>query len=239
MSTLLSLRILSKALVVESGVSVDFDATRLRSVSDGVILDPKATAIRDDQIRSKKRVLMLGRIAEWKGQHVFIRAARRLCENDRSTEFIVAGAATTEADAKYERRLRASVESLGLSGRILFTGVVQDVPTLLTTVDVVVHCSTSPEPFGQVIIEAMAASVVVVASNLGGPTEIIRDGVNGRLFPPADDAALARVLRELLDDAWSRRRLAIAGRRTVEEHFRIDQTVTKICQLYLKYAPSR
>jgi glycosyltransferase involved in cell wall biosynthesis len=229
----------TKALVVEGGISAEFWARRLHTVPDGVMSNPKAASVGSDRIQSKKRVLMLGRIAEWKGQHVFIRAARRLCENDRSTEFIVAGAATTEADAKYERQLRASVESLGLSGRILFTGVVQDVPTLLTTVDVVVHCSTSPEPFGQVIIEAMAASVVVVASNLGGPTEIIRDGVNGRLFPPADDAALARVLRELLDDAWSRRRLAIAGRRTVEEHFRIDQTVTKICQLYLKYAPSR
>jgi len=235
-STLASLGNPSKPVVVEGGVSADFGFTRLHTVPDGVVLGPKGASVGGDGIHSKKRVLMLGRIAEWKGQHVFVRAARRLCENDPSTEFIIAGGPTTEADAEYEKQLRASVESLGLSGRILFAGVVQDVPSLLSAVDVVVHCSTSPEPFGQVIIEAMAASVAVVASNQGGPTEIIRDGVNGRLVPASDDVALARAMRELLDDATSRRRLAIAGRRTVEERFGIDQTVARICQIYQEYS---
>jgi glycosyltransferase involved in cell wall biosynthesis len=238
-STLASLENPPRAVVVEGGVLSDFGLTRYHTVPDGVVLGLRATSDRDDdETRSKKRVLMLGRIAEWKGQHVFVRAARRLCESDRSTEFIIAGGATTEADAEYERQLRASVEALGLSGRILFAGVVQDVPALLSTADVVVHCSTSPEPFGQVVIEAMAASIAVVASNLGGPTEIIRDGVNGRLFPPSDDVALAGTLRELLDNASLRRQLAIAGHQTAEDRFGIDRTAARICQLYREYAVS-
>ncbi len=206
----------------------------VHTVYDGVRCDAqRAEDARDD---TRHRVLMLGRIAEWKGQHVFVRAAQRLCADDQETQFLIVGGATNDADAEYERRLRASVATAELSGRIAFAGVVRDVSALLHGADLLVHCSTSPEPFGLVVIEAMAAAVPVVAANLGGPAEVIRDGANGRLYPAGDDGALATILEELLADGVERRRLGMAGRRMVEERFDIRQTAGQVAAIYRQYA---
>ncbi len=186
-----------------------------------------------------RRVLLLGRLAEWKGQLVFVRAVQRLCERDATPEFVIVGGATTDADATYAASLRALVRDCGLAARIQFTGFHEDVPELLRSVDILVHCSVSPEPLGLVILEAMRAGVPVVATNLGGPAEIIRDGENGRLYPPSDDAAMARVLQELLESPEARRRLAAAGRATVVERFSIERTVDALGRIYRRCAARR
>lgn len=227
----------ARTFVVSSGVPTGMQLGPLHVVFDGVSPNPQDTVSLDRREAQGHRVLMLGRIAEWKGQHVFVHAAQRLCEDDQLTKFIIAGGATTAADAAYERNLRALVEASGLSGRIVFAGVVHEVERFLNTVDLLVHCSTSPEPFGQVIIEGMAASLPVVATNIGGPAEIISDNVNGRLYPPGDDAALARIIRDLLDDAGSRFRLANAARQTVDTSFGIDHTARQVAEIYHRYAP--
>ena len=205
----------------------------VKVVPDGIAVDwlGEATAPRRGRRRGL-RVVMLGRIARWKGQDVFVTAAARLCEHDPTTTFLVAGNATTEADAAFERDLRSQVDRAGLSDRIQFLGLVDDVPDLLRSVDLAVHCSTSPEPFGQVILEAMAASVPVVATALGGPAEIITNGVDGRLVPPGDDEALARVLAELLRHGALRRQLAARGLETVRNRFGIQQTARQVAAVY-------
>lgn len=224
-----------KKPIVEGGGKAFSRLPGIHTVPDGVRYSGDGAAFRSGQVPIRRRVLMLGRVAEWKGQHVFVRAASRLCQEDPDTEFIIAGGATTEADSLYERQLRASVEAAGLSRRIVFLGMVQDVPSLLQSSDVLVHCSISPEPLGQVIIEAMAATVPVVAANLGAPAEIIRDGVDGRLYTAGDHAGLAHVLRELLDDPAARCRLAMAGRQTVEERFGLERTVNQISEIYRRH----
>jgi glycosyltransferase involved in cell wall biosynthesis len=204
--------------VVPDGI----DAVRFTSTASPVQVGPQAAA----------RVLLLGRIAEWKGQHVFIEAARRLVRRHRDVLFLIAGGATTAADARYTRELQRLVECDRLGDRIVFTGMVRDPASLLWGADILVHCSTSPEPFGQVIVEAMAASVPVIATRLGAPTAIIEDGVNGRLVPPGDAAALARALDDLLGDAAARRRLAAAGLTRVRESYGIERTVRSLTALY-------
>jgi glycosyltransferase involved in cell wall biosynthesis len=109
---------------------------------------------------------------------------------------------------------------------------VRDIQRHIATLDVVVHASIIPEPFGQVIIEGMAAGKPVIASRGGGATEIVIDGVSGLLVPMKDDEALAAAMRELLGDAGLRERLGAAGRRRVEEAFRIESTALKISQVY-------
>jgi glycosyltransferase involved in cell wall biosynthesis len=76
----------------------------------------------------------------------------------------------------------------------------------------VVHASVLPEPFGQVVVEAMAAGRPVIATAAGGPLEVIRDGYDGLLVPPGDVSAMARAMRRLADDELLRRRLAEHGR---------------------------
>jgi len=205
----------------------------VKVLPDGIAVDWLGEAMAPQRRgRHGLRVVMLGRIARWKGQDVFVRVAARLCEHDPTTTFLVAGSATTEADGAFERDLRAQVDRAGLSDRIRFLGLVDDVPDLLRSVDLAVHCSTSPEPFGQVILEAMAASVPVVATSLGGPAEIITDGVDGRLVASGDDEALARVLAELLRDGRLRRRLAARGLETVRNRFGIQQTAGRVTEFY-------
>jgi glycosyltransferase involved in cell wall biosynthesis len=93
----------------------------------------------------------------------------------------------------------------------------------MQSADVVVHASTSPEPFGRVIIEGMAMARPVVATAIGAPPEIIRDGVTGILVPPGDAAALAAVLDRLLADPDMRRRLGENALSVVRQRYAIQR----------------
>jgi glycosyltransferase involved in cell wall biosynthesis/GT2 family glycosyltransferase len=161
------------------------------------------------------RVVMLGRLASWKGQAVFLRAFAEAFPSGEE-EAVVAGSALFGEDT-YAAELHDLAQELGIADRVTFTGFVDDIESLLAGVDVLVHASVIPEPFGRVIVEAMAAGVSVVASDAGGPAEIITDGVDGLLCPPGDVAAMARCLRELAGDESRRSRLSLAGRRRAED----------------------
>jgi glycosyltransferase involved in cell wall biosynthesis len=155
----------------------------------------------------------VGRLAGWKGQHVLVRAFADAFPASDARLLLVGGALFGEK--AYEGELRALVGHLGLDGRVEFAGHVDDIGLQLGRMHVVVHCSTLPEPFGQVVIEAMAAGRAVVASDAGGPAEVVEDGVTGLLTPPGDVHALAAALARLESDGISRRHLADAARLAV------------------------
>jgi glycosyltransferase involved in cell wall biosynthesis len=217
------------SVIVESGVPGR--GNFVRTVPDGISRLTGRTRS-GATVGNVHRVVVVGRLAGWKGQHVFIDAATSLCRDDRSTEFLIAGDATTAADAEYANALKASVAASAFRDRIRFLGLVHDISGPLATTDLVVHCSISAEPFGQVILEAMSAGVPVIAAALGGPTEIITDGMNGRLIAPGDSALLARTIRHLIDHPQERADLAAAGRVTVHERFGIEKTVQKLTAIY-------
>jgi glycosyltransferase involved in cell wall biosynthesis len=186
---------------------------------------------------SQIHVAMVGRLAPWKGQHLFINAFAAAFPEPGPTATIVGGPLFGEAD--YEDRLRHQISSLGLQGRVHLTGHVTDVRQILGASDIAVNASITPEPFGLVIVEAMAAGLPVVAPNAGGPSEIITDNVNGLLFEPGSVAALTVVLRRLYDDPMLRVRLGDAARtRSVDfssdaiarDVFAFYQTVLKSCR---------
>jgi glycosyltransferase involved in cell wall biosynthesis len=111
----------------------------------------------------------------------------------------------------YAASLHEQANRLDIASQIDFRGFKEDVWAELAELDVLVHCSVVPEPFGQVVLEAMAAGVAVVAAAEGGPAELITDGVHGLLTPPGDAHALAGALRRLVADAELRTQLAAAG----------------------------
>lgn len=155
--------------------------------------------------------VMVGRIAPWKGQHVFLEAfARAFPPGDEPCEALIAGTAMF-GEHDYETELHARSARGDLSGRVHLLGHVEDPEEVLDRACVVVHASTAAEPFGQVIVEAMAAGRPVIASAAGGATEIVTDGVNGLLTAPGDVDALAGALTRLRTDPQLRRRLADAG----------------------------
>jgi glycosyltransferase involved in cell wall biosynthesis len=160
------------------------------------------------------RVGMLGRIAPWKGQHVFLEAFARAFPGNGgpggAAQGIIVGAPLFGEEA-YERELKELVASLALDGRVEFAGFVDDVAGCLEGLDILVHASVIPEPFGQVVVEGMAAGLPVVAARAGGPAEVIEDGVTGLLYSPGDAVALADALRRLAQDPQLREQLGQAA----------------------------
>src|SRR5439155_16686868 len=107
-------------------------------------------------------------------------------------------------------RLERLAAELGARERISFTGVRRDVPTVMAGLDVFVLASHA-EPFGLVVLEAMALGVAVVATGAGGPAEVVEPGVSGLLVPPRDPPALAAAIERLAGDPELRRRLGSGG----------------------------
>lgn len=153
---------------------------------------------------------MVGRIAPWKGQHVFIDAFSQAFPSGNATAVVVG--APLFGEDQYAEQVRARAAGLGLNGRVQFVGFQDDVVGQLSRLDVLVHASILPEPFGQVVIEGMAAGLPVIATGAGGPAEIIEDGVTGMLYEPGNADALAQSLRQLAADPALRKRLGEAAR---------------------------
>jgi glycosyltransferase involved in cell wall biosynthesis len=179
---------------------------RLRSRS---VRPTQATSERNPR-QGMQRIGMVGRLAPWKGQHLFL-AAFADTFRDSAVEAVLVGCALF-GEADYEAELRAQVTGLGLDGRVEFRGFRDDVVAELERLDIVVHASVTPEPFGQVVVEAMAMGLPVVAADAGGPAEIVDNGVNGLLFPSGDVQALGRALARLSTDAGLRQCLAAAAK---------------------------
>lgn len=152
---------------------------------------------------------MVGRLMPWKGQHVFIEAFAKAFAQGPTRAVIVGGPLFGEE--RYERSLHERTHALGIAERVDFRGHCDDVATELAGFDVLVHASVTPEPFGLVVAEGMAAGLPVVATAAGGPSEIITDEVDGLLVPPDDVAALAQTLRRLAGDLDLRRQLGAAA----------------------------
>lgn len=175
------------------------------------------------------RVAMVGRLASWKGQDVFLRAFARAFPDGEAVAVLLGAALFGEDD--YEVQLRELVRDLGIEKRVEFRGFRSEVFEELAQVDVLVHASVIPEPFGQVVLEGMAAGLPVVAAGAGGPAEIIVDGETGFLYPPGDVDALASLLRLLADDAQLRSRLGDRAQAAVAVHSP-EHVVDQILDVY-------
>ena len=112
------------------------------------------------------------------------------------------------------------------------TGYVKDVGSIYSIMDVCVHASIEPEPFGLVIIEAMANAVPVIASDLGAPKEIITDSVNGYLVNPESSEKLAERIISLLSDDELRNRIGSKGREHVRENYQVDKYARSVEKIY-------
>jgi glycosyltransferase involved in cell wall biosynthesis len=152
---------------------------------------------------------VLGRLAPWKGQHVFLEAFAHEFMGEPVKAHII-GSAMFGEDA-YAAGLVDQAERLDISGQVEFRGFCDDVWAELDELDILVHCSITPEPFGQVVLEGMAAGLPVVAAGIGGPAEVIKDEVDGLLVDPSDPTLLAATLRRLADDPELRARLGKAA----------------------------
>lgn len=164
---------------------------------------------------------MMARIAEWKGQHLFLDAAAIVAGAEPSVRFRIVGAPMFGEDA-YHERLRQRAERGVLAGRVELRGFSHDPTAEYDQMDVAVACSVQPEPFGQVVVEAMARGCAVVAPAEGGPVEAITSEVDGLLVPPRDAEALAAAILRLVRDESLRSLLGTRAAETVKARFTVE-----------------
>jgi len=184
-------------------------------------------------------VAMVARFQRWKGQDVFIRAAAHVAAERPDVHFLLVGDTLFGLEPEFKTHLQKLVEELGLSSRITFAGFRDDVPALLNEVDVVVHPPVKPEPFGLAVVEALLMSKAVVASDEGGPAEIITDTETGLLVPPGDPAALARHVLSLLDDPVKRQTLGQNGRAAMLQRFTMERMIAELEASYRQVLSGR
>ena len=172
---------------------------------------------------------MLGRIAPWKGQDLFLRAFAAAFGHG-SERAVLIGAAMFGEEA-FERELHELARSLGIAQRVEFRGFREDVWPELASLDVLVHASVIPEPFGSVVLEGMAAGLAVIAADEGGPASVVVDGETGRLFASRDVDSLAATMRCLRDRPQERARLAAAARAALAR-YHPDAVARELEQVY-------
>jgi glycosyltransferase involved in cell wall biosynthesis len=154
---------------------------------------------------------IVGRLQPWKGQHEFLRALATLRTNRMDVHGLIVGGNAWNLSPDYERELHDLALDLGLTESVTFTGQVEDAMPYIAAMDVLVSASAE-EPFGIVLVEAMALGLPVVAVDAAGPREIVDNGRTGVLVPEPSHEELAGALEPLLRDAPWRRSLGEAGR---------------------------
>jgi glycosyltransferase involved in cell wall biosynthesis len=177
------------------------------------------------------RVGMVGRITPWKGQHLFVEAARQLAARGANIEFHLAGDAPPR-DLPYLQTVRETVLDAGLEDRVFFHGNVKKIYEFMAGMDVLAHCSVDPEPFGRVILEAMALGRPCIATRGGAAEEICTDGVDGLLVEPNRPDQLAAAILRLASDPAGAAALGARARRTVETRFALQTTARRFREIY-------
>ena len=221
------------------GFGYSVPAARGCIVYDGIELCPhdrmagRRRLLEEFSLPSESRLVgMVGRLAPQKDHATLIRAAARVVAVDPTVLFLVVGdhIGTDMAREQYRTLARLASER-GLTEHVIFTGFRDDVPQVLSGLDISV-LATNFEGFGLVIVESMAQGTPVIATDVGGVTEIITDEVTGLLHRPGDDADLGAKILALLSSNSLEARLAGAGRRLVAERFTIRQFAASMARMY-------
>lgn len=232
----------SKVLCISRAVAEQFPpSSKLLTVYDG--MDPHELSPADKRTRAEARSKFglpntafvagcVGRI-KWmrKGQEHLIRAAGLLARDGIEVHLLIVGA-PFKGNESHLTRLHDLAAELGISNRVIFAGEIQDPATAYAAMDVFVLPSEQPEPFGMVMLEAMAAGVPVVASRLGGPIEVVVDGETGVLFQPGKATELAHALATLKNSPELASKMGKAGRDRLITRFAPADTLKAISCVY-------
>ena len=168
---------------------------------------------------------VIGRFTLQKGQADFVAAARQVAARLPETRFVLAG------DGELKPRLERMILAAGLKDRFTLVEAREDGPELLPVLDVAALPSLW-EGLPYVLLDAMAAERAVVASRVGGMSDVIEDGVDGLLVPPKDPAALAEAMMKLVDNEELRSKMGKHARETVMSRYGIDKMIGRLAALY-------
>jgi len=211
------------------------------SIPDGIDLRVYHPSVQGERIRREldidpaaPLVGFVGRLDPWKGADIFVRAAAEVAKQWPDVGYLVCGGELPGYES-YADQVKRLAWELGLKGRIHFTGWVyrlDDIPEVMAAIDVLVHTSVRPEPFGLVLVEAMATAKPLVASNAGGVQEVVEANVTGLLAEPGDWRGVAQAVGALLVDPVRAQAMGRAGRERAEQLFEVGAYARKIAALY-------
>lgn len=182
---------------------------------------------------------LFGRLVAWKGADVLLRAARHVQEGNPRVRFLLVGGTLYGHEPAHNQYLQNRARQLGLADSVHFAGHREDALPLMSGCEAICHCSLEPEPFGMVVLEAMALGKPVVATRSGGPEEIIEHGRTGMLVEPGNDRALAAAIVAIVGDPARRRELGDAARLTVERRFGSAAAGASLSSLYREVVARR
>ncbi len=187
----------------------------------------------DPQAKRKEdfNVAIIGRITPLKGHLHFIKAMARVSRLVPRLKIWIVGDAPASKEA-YKEEVQVLVRRLGIWHCTEFLGTQRDIPGILAHLDLVVLATTTHEAFGRVVVEAMAAGVPVVATKVGGVVDIIEDGKNGILVPPADPKSMADAVMRIFNDPQLARELAEDAYAKVKEKYNVELMVKNTLDVY-------
>lgn len=175
---------------------------------------------------------MTSRVVPWKGHEVFLKSASLLSKEYPDLKFLIVGG-TTFGRSSYLYKLKKLSEKLGIDRKVVFTDFVYTMGDMLSVIDILVHASIRPEPFGLDIVEAMSLGKAVIASDIGAPREIIDNNKNGILFKSADPIALSKALREILDSPQKGIELGQAAKIKAKDKYPAEKLAKNFERIYL------
>lgn len=185
--------------------------------------------------RNIRLVAMVGMLVPWKGQSLFLDAVEILAKNNevKNLRFLLIGDTPERGDTKFKESLISRVSDKQLSEHVIFTGKRNDLPQVMSEIDLVISASTEPEPLGLVMLEAMYNRCIFVGPAHGAATEVVRHGQNGYLFKPGDAHSLAACIGEVLQSIDTLGELRIRAQRDVEGHFSGSICAAKTLQVFV------
>ena len=218
-----------KLNVPEQKISVIYDGLELDGLDPNISGQPfrQQQHLNDDDFA----VGLVGLLIPWKGQEIFLDAAKLLQDKIPKLKMLIIGG-TPDDCTPYEQILKARVKSQGLESTVLFTGHVSNMPVVYNALNVVVSASTSPEPLGTVVIESMALGRALIGPNHGGAAEMMTHNETGLLFEAGQANSLADMIEEFFSNPRACQTLGHKARSHALNTFAVERHANDICNVY-------
>lgn len=218
---------ISRTVAMYNGI----DLQMFNPVGASVDLDMLAALARPQS--AVVRVGLVATMAQWKGHEIFLRALAMLPRDLAVRGYVIGDSVySTRGSEASLAELRRIADGLSLNGNVGFTGFVADPAAAIRSLDIVVHASTRPEPFGRVIAESMACGKAVIVAAAGGALELVTTGQDAIAIAPGDVVALADSIRQLACAAPLRSQLGAAARKTAENRFDRARMARELMPIY-------
>jgi glycosyltransferase involved in cell wall biosynthesis len=212
--------------------SISQNSKKLKVVYNAI--ESKGTQTTSNKVTSKNEIVvgMAGRINRWKGQKLFVDMAEKVLQENKSVKFEIAGGVYKGEDQLLDD-LMAYINNKGLESKVTLLGQVDDMDFFYNNIDIFILPSIQPEPFGLVVLEAMEREIPVVATNHGGPVEIIENNVDGYLVDYVDASEMSKVVLQLACDSELRKKIGQSGRKKRRNTFSLENYVSSICKILM------